>query len=324
MLLKNAEYTKLKEKFANFCGDITNLDAFFYDCNKNKDLHNLLKKEINKQSKLTMIFPFFLIASFLFNFISIYIAILSTICTIIIFIFMIIDIRKSIKKEEEMRKNMYNGGDNIKYNNISKFLNTNNIFSFSQFGESFCVNSGKPFFKQENKLSLKNFIYFFCLWSILPILTIFISLSKNISLLENDLIFLFFALSIFLGVSSGMFVWGILPLIKKYIVCNEETSAVCIEVQTKVSTNSDGHSRTLYRPFYYIKYNSFGYILFPKYWTNKNDSELGDFIEKFYINSKNPTIFRTKGEWKNGIVFVIMFISFLIPYILVMKDVLYL
>ena len=119
----------------------------------------------------------------------------------------------------------------------------------------------------------------------------------------------------------GMFVWGVLPTLNKYIICNHKTIAACVEVYSKISRDSDGDRTTVYRPFYYIKHEGLGYILCPNSWSNVNVPEVGDLKENFYINPHNPFEYRVSGEWKMLLFYLIFVVAFLAPFVIILGNV---
>ena len=305
----------------NFYGDTSYLDLFLQDCMRNKDAHNALIKEKNQQGQLTIaICLICILAIFVCGIIKTEIfPIIFGVVFFLMFAVIIACIPIAMKKYK-LKEDIYNGGDGIDYGNVDCFLASNQMAAFDDFGQSFCVNN-KSICEKKNT-NIFSFVIFFVLW-ILCLCATFCLLSINdIDVKQESLVGYVTGISFFAAISIGVFVGAMLPIIKKYIICNHKINAACVAVYSKRSGNS-GNKTTVYRPFYYIKYDGLGYVLCPKTWSNINVPAVGDLKEKFFINPQNPFEYRTSGEWKDLLFLFIVAAVFMIPFVLGLVNILH-
>lgn len=314
-----------------FTGDTYYLDRFMNDCYTYKDAHNAAKRKKNKFGNIVTVL-------FLLIFITLFIVafsgdeellnILSPILFLLFFAFMfgvpayviysfVRSIRKVSRLNSEADMNFETNTDNIHYEYVNEFLTANNIKKFDFMGKAFCINDGSTY--SGKRSSIKSLILIFVIATVALLGSVtFLAYNKfGTCFYQHDDFFAAIMCAVFGLVPIGFIVFGFLGHYLKRLTCREKVDAVCVEVYSKISRDSDGDRTRVYKPFYYLKYNGKGYILFNNTWSNISVPEVGDVRESIFINPDNPLEYCEKISVGMIIFYLLFIIGFSLPTIII-------
>lgn len=311
----NDMYSENPRHNRRFYGDVSYLNMFMQDCRIHKDAHDALKQK--KDSSFSILITVFVLIFFA-TFISVALGYesITSIMFPMIFLGFFASIAYSFFLALRRKPDSETASDGINYNYITDFFSSGNIHHFDCYGKSFCIDDGKTDVNSK-KISKVLAIIFIALELLL--VGVFAFMSRYIpteTTTSEDIIFISLMAIIFISVPIGIVVFTFIKYLLKKQVCSERVDAVCVDVQSRISRDSDGDHHRVYRPFYYLYYNGRGYILFNKVWSNGDIPEVGDIRNDIYINPDNPLDYCKKMSLSNILFSLVFCIVFCVPAVM--------
>lgn len=270
-----------------FSGNTHYLDQFTEDCYTYRKAHN---KAVRRKKQIGTKMIVFIMGVIFFTIIGSYIfdnkkitallciLLFGMIVTALLYVILSNTFRSASSSEEDV--------DKINYKFVNLFLQRNNLGSLDCFGGSFCVNTGLAVSKKRKSATLTSLLMI-CIIAAC-IFYLYQNFNSNTGIFRQG----FPTAYALLAACGALFLFYTLFRLIKYIFkriqCYKKVDAVCIDVKSKSFQDSEGDSRTEYKPIYYVKHNEHGYVLFDNTWSTFDIPTVGDIRSSFYINPNNP------------------------------------